>query len=147
MGYESASFTPSPVRERLVVSFLSDALVNAPLFFSSRNLAISDMMQAPSLTYVGPPSGEQAWLVWVPEGADTLAVMSEIASAPGVKFVEQYRPNTIEPWLQGSVFDPAPPAPLPGPAPAPTSPVLSATSTTLGVLFMLAAVGWALRSL
>lgn len=120
MGLQTASYQPTTTRERLLVEFLPGAMVNPEAFFAARDVRV--------LEYI-PLS--KVWLVELKENADTLAVMSDIAGAPGVKFVEQDGVRTAAGNL----------------TPAPSSPVLSAASTTLGVLFVLAAVGWALRSL
>lgn len=102
------------------MSFLPDSQVNPDAFFSARGARVLDYL-ASVKTYV----------VELPENADVLAVMSDIAGAPGVKFVEQDQVRYLQPVIE----------------PAPSSPVLSATSTTLGVVFMLSLVAWALRSL
>lgn len=122
MGLQANSYAPVPSRERLLVSFLPDASVNPDAFFSARGVR--------KLEYI---SNIDTYLVELPEGANVLTIMSSIAGAPGIKFVEQEATRT-------TMLDPVH-------NPAPTSPVLQATSTTLGVLFMLGAVAWALRSL
>ena len=124
MGYQTASYQPTTSRDRLLVEFLPGALVNPEAFFAARDVRV--------LEYI-PLS--KVWLVELKENADLLAIMSDIAGAPGVKFVEQDGLRTAAGNLGDFV------------EPAPSSPVLSAASTTLGVLFVLAAVGWALRSL
>lgn len=128
MGLQANSYAPVPSRERLLVSFLPDASVNPDAFFSARGVR--------KLEYI---AGIDTYLVELPEGANVLTIMSSIAGAPGIKFVEQDATRYTDTVWDGNNTQPL--------TPAPSSPVLQATSTTLGVLFMLAAVAWALRSL
>ncbi len=137
MGYQTASYQPSPTRERLLVKFLPSADVNPQAFFAARQLRVLNYIQL---------SG--TWVVELKENADVLAVMSDIAGAPGIDFVEQDAVRFTFDWHGGNGASiTAEDNSRPVLTPASSSPVLSATSTTLGVLFMLGLVGWVLRKL
>lgn len=121
-----------------MVKFLPSADVNPQAFFAARQIRVLNYIQLTG-----------TWVVELEENADVLGIMSDIAGAPGIDYVEQDNIRTISTWDNspgtGVATITAPDNSRPVLQPAPSSPVLSATSTTLGVLFMLGVVGWILR--